>query len=328
MTLELHDPWLLVLLAIPAAMLWLEWKGAGRWRVWMPAIGAFRREREEAGTALSLRRLARPLVPALRAAGLALLVVALARPIGDRSRAPIEGEGIDIALVVDVSGSMETEDLSPGKTRLDVVKGVLAKFVEGRRGDRMGLIAFAKFPMTVCPFTIDEKTVARFVARLETAQQLNGEDGTAIGAALAQAARRLKKSTAKSRVVVLLTDGENNELEVLPEDAARLAASLGIRVYTIMAGRDRGPRGPYSAPSAETKTLVDIARATGGRFWRAEDAGALSAIYREIGSLEKSKLDENRFESFTDLFRLFVIGGLLSLVAATALDATWLRRLP
>src|SRR5687767_3934450 len=110
MTLELHDPWLLVLLVVPLVMLWLEWRSGGRWRVWMPSVGAFRRDRAEAGTPASLRSLARPALPVFRAVGLALLVVALARPIGDRSKAPIEGEGIDIALVVDVSGSMKAED--------------------------------------------------------------------------------------------------------------------------------------------------------------------------------------------------------------------------
>lgn len=321
MTEGLKNPALLALLAIPLLLLWMESRGGGRWRVSLPTLAGV------AGSGRTLRVLSRRALPAVRAAGLAALVVACARPIGDRSQAPVEGEGIDIALVVDVSGSMKAEDLAPGRTRLDVVKEVLKRFVERRRGDRMGIIAFARYPITVCPFTIDAETVTKFVDRLEPVG-LQAEDGTAIGVALAQASRRLKKSTARSRVVVLLTDGANNVDDITPEEATRLAAGLGIRVYTIMAGRERGAPAGAAFARSDSRPLVDIARATGGKFFKAEDAKALDDIYVEIGRLEKTRFDERKFESFTDLYRSWAIGGLLLLILSTIADHTWLRRLP
>lgn len=319
--LELHDPWLLVLLAVPLALLFLEWRRGGRWKVLHSGLTQL--SKAPRGARVYFRRA----LPAVRALGLAALVIAIARPIGDRTKAPVEGEGIDIALVVDVSGSMRAEDLEPGHTRLEVVKEVLRRFVKGRRGDRMGIIAFARYPITVCPFTLDTDTVAKFVDRLEPAA-LRNEDGTAIGVALAQAARRLRKSTAKSRVVVLLTDGANNVEDVTPEEAAQLASDLGIRVYTIMAGRDE--ENPFfpGLSEANSQPLIDIARATGGRFFRAEDAAALADIYGSIDSLEKTRFDESRYDRFTDLFRPFAASGLGLLLASALLDHTWLRRLP
>lgn len=321
MTRALHDPLLLLLLLVPLLALWMERSHAGRWRVSLPTLAGI------GGTGRTFRVFARRCLPAVRAAGIAALVVACARPVGDRTQAPLEGEGIDIALVVDVSGSMKAEDLAPGRTRLQVVKEVLKRFVEKRRGDRMGIISFARYPNTVCPFTIDATTVAAFVDRLEPVG-LQAEDGTAIGVALAQAARRLKKSTARSRVVVLLTDGANNVDDITPEEATRLAAGLGIRVYTIMAGRDRAAPAGAAFARADSKTLIDIARATGGRFFKAEDAESLDEIYDEIGRLEKSRIDQRKFEAFTDLFRPWALGGLLLLLASTFADHTFLRRLP
>ena len=316
---DLYAPALLALLVLPPLLLWAEWRRGGHWNVSIPTVVHLRNMRR------SWRSTARRALPGVRAAGLALLVVALARPIGDRSRAPVEGEGIDIAVVVDVSGSMKAEDLAPGKTRLEVVKGVVRRFVQERRGDRIGLIAFAKYPITVCPLTMDSSTVARYVDRLEPAE-LRAEDGTAIGVALAQAVKRLKKSKAKSRVVVLLTDGANNVDDVLPKDAAQLAARVGIRVYTVLAGTEQ--RITRTDADAVSKPLVDIARVTGGRFFRAQDAGALEEIYREIDKLEKDEHEQERYETFTERFRPFASLGLLLLLLASISDHTWLRRLP
>lgn len=320
--LSLHSPWWLALLALPALLLVAEARRGGRWHVAIPTVVHLR------GLRRTWRATARRALPALRAAGLALLVVALARPIGDRSRAPVEGEGIDIELVVDVSGSMKAEDLAAGRSRLEVVRDVVRRFVERRRGDRMGLIAFARHPMTLCPLTLDSGTVAKFVDRLEPAQ-LPAEDGTAIGVALAHAVKRLKKSRSKSRVVVLLTDGANNVDDVTPEEGARIAERVGVRVYTVLAGRESGSRGGYHPEGdALARPLVDMARTTGGRFFRAEDASALDEIYREIDKLEKSRLREVRYETFTERFRGFASAGLLLLLLAAIGDHTVLRRLP
>ena len=321
--LTFHDPLLLILLALPLLLLWLEWRHGKRWQVSVPSVAPLAKRR-------SAKSRLRQALPALRALGLAGLILALARPIGDRTRAPIEGQGIDIALVVDVSGSMKSEDMARNESRLDVVKSVLRPFVKARDGDRMGIIAFARYPTTVCPFTLDSATVAKFIDKLEPVSLL-AEDGTAIGVALAQAARRLKRSTAKSRIVVLLTDGANNVDDITPEEGAKLAAELGIRVYTILAGRESGG-GPlaqiFSEERVDAKPLMGIASATGGKFFRAEDASALAGIYREIDALEKTKFKEARYESFTDLFWMFASQGLAFLFLASVLDHTWLRRLP
>ncbi len=316
-----RDPVLFAWIAVPLlAGALASWRGR-RWHVSVPSAAPFR-------GGPGVRRIARGALPAARLVGVALLVAAAARPIGDRVRLPVEGEGIDIALVVDVSGSMKAEDLAPGRTRLDVVKQVVKEFVRGRVGDRMGLVAFARYPVMACPFTLDAETVAAFVDRLEIVS-LRDEDGTAIGAGLAQAVRRLKRSDAASKVVVLLTDGVNNVDDVTPEEATRLAAALGIRVYTIMAGHDRGLRSIFrGTEEADMRALVDIARATGGRFYRAQDAAALAGIYRDIDQLETSTFEEARFESFEDRFRPFALGGLTLLILASIADHSVLRRLP
>lgn len=316
---ELHSPWLLALLVLPLLLLWAQARRGGRWNVAIPTVVHLRNMRR------SWRSILRRGLPGVRAAGLALLVVAIARPIGDRARAPVDGLGIDIAVVVDVSGSMKTEDLAAGKTRLQVVKEVVRRFVEERRGDRIGLIAFARYPITVCPLTMDSTTVAKLVDRLEPAE-LGAEDGTAIGVALAQAVKRLKRSKAKSRVVVLLTDGQNNVDDVLPKDAAHLAAKVGVRVYTVLAGKES--RYVRTDADAVSKPLIDIARLTGGRFFRAQDAGTLADIYREIDKLEKDEQKEERYETYTERFRPFASLGLLLLLFASVSDHTWLRRLP
>lgn len=319
---SLYSPWWLLLLVIPPVVVVLEWRRGGKWHVAIPTVVHLR------GLKATWRGTARKALPALRMLGLALLVVAIARPIGERARTPIDGQGIDIAIVVDVSGSMKAEDLAPGKNRLVVVKEVVRRFVEQRRGDRMGLIAFARYPMTVAPLTLDSTTVAKAVDRLSPAE-LQAEDGTAIGVALAHAVKRLKKSNAKSRIVVLLTDGANNVEDVLPEEAAAVAAKVGVRVYTVLAGRESGGRMGYRPDGdAMSRPLVDIARVTGGRFYRAEDATALADIYREIDKLEKSRIEEKKYESFTEQFRPFAALGLLMLLAAALSDHTWLRRLP
>lgn len=320
--LGLLSPWWLLLWLLVPVLVVIEARRGGKWHVAIPTVVHLR------GLKATWRGTARRALPALRACGLALIVVALARPIGDRARAPVDGQGIDIALVVDVSGSMKAEDLAPGKNRLEVVKEVVARFVEQRRGDRMGLIAFARYPITVCPLTLDSTTVARFVEGLSPAE-LQAEDGTAIGAGLAHAVKRLKRSKAKSRIVVLLTDGANNVEDVTPEEASAIAAKVGVRVYTVLAGRESGGRGGYRPDGdAMSAPLLSIARETGGRFFRAEDATALADIYREIDKLEKSRLQEKRYESFTERYRPFASTGLLLLLFAAISDHTWLRRLP
>ena len=322
MSLSFQSPWFLALLLLPFVWAVVQWRRGGAWRVSIPTVVHLR------GLKPTWRSTLRPILPVLRLLGLCLLVVALARPVGDRSRAPVEGDGIDIALVVDVSGSMKAEDLAAGKTRLAVVKDVVRRFVEQRRGDRMGLVAFAKYPMTACPLTLDASTVAKFVERLEPAE-LHAEDGTAIGRALAHAVKRLRKSRAKSRIVVLLTDGANNVHDITPEEAADLAAKVGIRVYTVLAGRESGARVTMRPDGdAVSRPLIDISRTTGGRFYRAEDASALEDIYREIDKLEKSRIEEKRYETFTERFRPFASTGILLLVLAALGEHTWLRRLP
>lgn len=317
--LEFHDPWWLLLLVLPFAMLVLEYTASARWTVGVPTIAGIPVRR-------TLCARLRSALPAVRAAGLSLLVVAMARPIGNRTRSPLDGQGIDIALLVDVSGSMKSEDMARDESRLDVAKRVLRNFVERRDGDRMGIIAFARYPITVCPFTLDSATVASFIDRLEPVS-LEVENHTAIGVALAQAVRRLKKSKAKSRIVVLLTDGANNVEEITPEEGAKLAHDFGIRVYTILAGRE-DPYGRFQEERVDPSRLIGIAETTHGKFFRAEDARALEGIYDQIDHLEKTKFREARYENFTDLFWVPGGEGMALLFFAAMLDHTWLRRLP
>ncbi len=271
----------------------------------------------------------------LKIVALTLLIVALARPQGGRGEEQIVSEGIDIVLVLDVSGSMKSEDFTP-KNRLGVAKDVMSDFIRGRTADRLGLVVFAGGAITQCPLTVDHEALIRF---LEAAQIGMIEDGTAIGVALATGANRLKDAEGQSRVMVLLTDGVNNRGEVDPLTAARLASSLDIKVYTIGVGRQGTAPYPVDDPffgkryiqidvEIDEEILREIARITGGRYFRATNTEALQVIYDEIDEMEKTVVNKQRHIVYTELYRVFVVTAFGLLALGSVLSASVFRRIP
>lgn len=233
----------------------------------------------------------------LRVAAFSLMIVALARPQGVEEQSKTNAEGIDIMLAIDISGSMLARDFQPD--RLTAAKEVAGSFIADRHGDRIGLAVFAGEAFTQSPLTTDKSTLQTLLARVRSGVI---EDGTAIGNGLATALNRLRESEAKSKVVILLTDGVNNRGEISPLMAADIAADMGIKVYTIGVGK-RG-KAPYPAidmfgnmtyqmmeVEIDEKTLSEIASRTGGKYFRATDKQKLKAIYDEINQMEKSKVE-------------------------------------
>ena len=271
---------------------------------------------------------------ALRAAAFALLVVALARPQDVEQNVRTNAEGIDIMLAIDVSGSMLARDFKPD--RITAAKEVAGSFIADRYGDRIGLVAFAGEAFTQSPLTTDQSTLQTLLARIRSGLI---EDGTAIGNGLATAINRLRESDAKSKVIILLTDGVNNRGEIAPVMAAEIAKEQGIRVYTIGVGS----RGTAPTPAIDMfgnmtfvqakveideKTLQEIADATGGRYFRATDNEKLRAIYDEINRLEKSKVEVADFTTYTEEYLRWVLAALALLAAEFLIRTLILKRIP
>ena len=247
---------------------------------------------------------------ALRAAAFALLVVALARPQDVEQNVRTNTEGIDIMLAIDVSGSMLARDFKPD--RITAAKEVAGSFIADRYGDRIGLVAFAGEAFTQSPLTTDQSTLQTLLARIRSGLI---EDGTAIGNGLATAINRLRESDAKSKVIILLTDGVNNQGQIAPMTAAEIAKAQGIRVYTIGVGTEG--MAPYPA--------IDM---TGGRYFRATDKEKLKAVYDEINQLEKSKIEVMKHISYHELFLTWALAALGLLFAEFLLSNLVLKRIP
>ena len=271
---------------------------------------------------------------AQRLAALALLIVALARPQDVERLSRTNTEGIDIMLAIDVSGSMLARDFRPD--RITAAKEVAGSFIADRYGDRIGLVAFAGEAFTQSPLTTDQGTLQTLLARIRSGLI---EDGTAIGNGLATAINRLRESEAKSKVIILLTDGVNNRGEIAPVMAAEIAKEQGIRVYTIGVGS----RGTAPTPAIDMfgnmtfvqakveideKTLQEIADATGGRYFRATDNEKLRAIYDEINRLEKSKVEVADFTTYTEEYLRWVLAALALLAAEFLIRTLILKRIP
>ncbi len=279
-----------------------------------------------------------PVQPILRILAYTLLVVALARPQTHDSLKSETIEGIDMMLAMDVSTSMLAEDLSPN--RIEAAKKVAAEFIAGRPNDNIGLIIFAGEAFTQCPMTIDHSALLSMLKNVRTDIAARGliEDGTAIGMGLANAVGRLKDSKAKSRVVIMLTDGTNNRGDISPMTAADIAKSVGVRVYTIGVGTNGMARYPIAAGGStqyvqmpveiDTKTLGDIARVTDGKFYRATNDKELREIYHEIDKLEKSKIDVQHYSRRYEAYQPFAIGALIALLLEVLLRITIFRRIP
>ncbi|MBL8858923.1 MAG: VWA domain-containing protein [Planctomycetes bacterium] len=326
---SLADPWFLIMIPLAlAAIVYGRMRfGRAKARVGSLATTAARRS-------LVQNLVWLPLV--LQFAALTLVAIALARPLRGSVETRSESEGVDIALAIDISSSMEYNDLDPKKTRLQVVKEVVRAFAVRRMTDREGaadniaLLTFAHYPKLVCPFTLDVDAMTGFIDSLEIVKNRQAEDGTAIGVGLAKAVAVLKGTEAKSKVVVLLTDGENNVYTIRPEDAADLAAKEKIKVYTVFAGRFAFNGSIFTQRAEEvidTSELEAIARLTGGRFFRAKDARELENVYAEIENLERTKRETRRFTETFDLYPRFLLIGLICYVLSWILSSTWARRL-
>jgi Ca-activated chloride channel family protein len=279
-------------------------------------------------------------------ASLAIFVVALARPQLGKSLTQVEASGIDIMLVLDVSGSMLIRDFTIGEeeaTRLDAIREVTRKFIEGRPNDRIGIIAFGGRPYVVSPMTLDHDWLLQNLERVRIGLV---EDGTAIGSAMATAANRLNDKHSKSRALVLLTDGENNAGKIPPNTAAEAVKALKIHFYAIGAGTNGiapvpifTPRGPltdvtgnilYQRQHVEFNEagLKEVAKIADGQFYRATDTKSLEAIYRDIDKMEKSTVSVKKYQQYRDLFPLCVMSGCGLLLGQILLSQTIWKKLP
>lgn len=284
-------------------------------------------------TPKSLRERLRHFPTALRMIALVCFIVALARPQSVSSRENVSTEGIDIVLLLDISGSMLAEDFTPN--RIGAAKQVADEFIDGRTNDRIGLVIFAAESFTQCPLTTDYPVLKSLLKEVK-----NGmiTDGTAIGLALANGVNRLKYSYAKSKVMILLTDGVNNRGEIDPITAAKVAATYGIRVYTVGVGAMGQAPYPVETPfgiqrqlmqvEIDEKTLTTVADITGGKYFRATDNRTLRAIYHDIDQLEKTKIEVSAYRRYRELFYGWLAGGLVVLLLEIGLGATVLRKIP
>lgn len=276
----------------------------------------------------------RPLPIVLRMVAVALFIVALARPVNITEEHETTTDGIDIVMAMDISGSMLARDFTPD--RLTSAKHLAAEFVANRRGDRIAVVAFAGEAFTQAPLTSDQAVVETMLSRLRSGVV---EDGTAIGNGLATAVNRLRESGAKSKVVILLTDGVNNRGQISPLMAAEIARDMGIKVYTIGVGT-RG-RAPYPAVDMfgnkttvmadveiDEELLKEISSMTGGKYYRAVNDEALREIYAEINELETSKVQVTNYQTYEELFLMWVVLGLLCLGLEFLFDKVVLNRLP
>lgn len=339
--IRLAYPWvLLALLMLP--LLWYLWLRPRR----RPVIrfSSLAALRAAGGTT---RRRLRLVLPILRTVALVCLIVAVARPQRADETSRLFAEGIAIQMVVDTSSSMSDLDLSPrGKnaTRLDVVKEVFRKFVQGdeasdlsgRPNDLIGMVRFARYADAVCPLTLDHDNLLEVLDQTHIVRRRD-EDGTAVGDGLALAVERLKdlkrttgsgdQITITSRVALLLTDGENNFGMITPQQAGELAATYGIRVYTILAGTGELRGFGFRLP-VDDRELRHIAEVTGGKHFRAQDEKSLERIYAEIDELERTEVEERRFVRWGELSHWWLVAAFVCVGLQTFLDATRLRKIP
>lgn len=285
------------------------------------------------------RRLVGPdeILGALVVLSLLLAVVALARPQAGLTTEEISGQGVDIILCLDTSGSMRSIDFKP-QNRLGAAKEVAKKFIAGRPHDRIGLVVFGGAAMTVCPLTTDKAALLELLNQV--AIDMTGVDGTAVGMAIATSADRLRESKARSKVVLLLTDGRNNQGAIDPLTAAKAAGALGIKIYAVGAGSPEGGLMPVQDPLFGTRyvripneeldetTLQGVAGVSHGRYFRAKDSQGLSAIFQQINQMEKSEYKVTEFTHYRDLYWGWLLAAVVFLSLAGIAGETVLRRVP
>lgn len=315
---EWGTPWAFLLL-VPVLLLPLQSRVTGVNRLAITRGTGSRR--------WTLRLLFGHLMPVLRWVALALAVTALARPRLSNRTTVVKSDGLDIILAVDTSGSMRA-DFGSGLstvTRLEVAKGVLSEFVDNRPNDRIGVVVFGEEAFTHVPLTLDHATLTDVLGTIQIG--IAGENRTAIGSAIAVSAKRLKDLDAPSRLMIVLTDGRNNAGRYSPEDAARIAGALNIKIYTVGIGGNRSFFAG-SGDGLDEKGLRAIAEISGGKYFRADSAGTLKSIYETIDVLEPSPAEVEELIEHDELFRVPLMPALLLFAFEALLSATFLRRGP
>ena len=327
--MEFAQPqWLFLLILVPAYGL-LSWLRSRR----TPGL-VFSNTKAAQNAPRGLRVYASILPPLLRMGAIALCVLALARPQIREVTQERYAEGVDIVLVLDTSTSMRAEDFKPN--RFEAAREVASEFVDGRMSDRIGLIVFAAKAYTQAPLTLDYQFLQRMLAEVEVGVI---QDGTAIGTALATAVNRLKDTVAESKIIILLTDGQNNRGEIDPVTASEVAATLGVRIYAIGVGaygeapfvidRPFGGRQRQMVPvEIDEDMLRSIAQGTGGQYFRATNEETLREIYGQIGELEKTEIETRIYTDYEERYIRFLFPGLLLVLIEILLNTTLLRRFP
>ncbi|HTX19843.1 MAG TPA: VWA domain-containing protein [Bacteroidota bacterium] len=319
---------LFLLLVIPALAAWYYYRNRNRESdVRYSSLAPF------AEIPSTRKERARHLPFVLRMGALFLLILALARPQSTSHGANVYTEGIDIVIALDISGSMMAEDFQPN--RIEAAKAVAQDFINGRVNDRIGLVIFSSEAFTQCPLTLDYAVLKNLIKPVKTGMI---EDGTAIGLGLANAVNRLKDSKSKSKVIILLTDGVNNRGEIDPITAAQIAATYGIRVYTVGIGTIGEAPFPVQTPfgtryqmmpvDLDEKALSQIAEITDGKYFRATDNATLKKIYKEIDQLEKTRIEVRSYRRYSELFYSYVGLALFLVVLDVGVSSTWLRKMP
>lgn len=322
-------PWILFLLLVLPALAWWYWKSGRRKKgtLLVSTTGWSRK-----GKTLKVRLQHVPFI--LRLLALGCIILALARPQSHFDEERVKGEGVDIILTLDVSGSMLAQDFTPN--RLEAAKSVAIDFVDSRKTDRVGIVIFSGESFTLVPLTTDKNVLK---GQIDGIQSGLLEDGTAIGSGLATSADRLRLSTSKSKVVILLTDGENNGGQIPPVTAKEIAKNLGIKVYTIGVGSEGYAPIPVQDGSGrvvmqrekvniDEKLLTQIANETGGKYFRVSDNEGLKDVYKEIDELEKSTIEVSSLRQYTDRFLPLAIAALFFLALEWILRLTLFRKLP
>ncbi len=323
-----HPNLLYLLILIPVFVFWYLFKQRdSRASLQMSTLMPF------AKVPISARVYLRHLPFALRMAALSLIIIVLARPQSFNVSQNIETEGVDIMIALDISSSMLAQDFKPN--RLEAAKDIAIQFVSGRRNDRLGLVIFAGESFTLCPLTTDLRTVANQFKDIKLGLI---EDGTAIGVGLATAVARLKDSDAVSKVVILLTDGVNNQGEIAPITAAEITKSYGIRVYTVGIGTHGTAPFPVQTPfgirmqdmkvEIDEDVLTEIAEITGGKYFRATDGKGLAQVYEQIDQLEKTKFEVIETTKKKEEFVRYALWALVLLAVDMVLKSTLFRSIP
>jgi len=329
MRIAFQNPWLLFLLALLPPL------------VWFYAVRRYKRTTAIRFSSVDIARKTpigwkvrlRHLPFGLRVATLALFIIALARPQAGTSHETVTSEGIDIMMVLDTSGSMRAEDFEP-RNRLEAAKQVISNFIQERKGDRIGLVLFARRAFTQCPLTLDYGVLIDFLERSHIGQI---QDGTAIGMAIATAVNRLKDSVAKSKVIVLLTDGINNAGSIAPATAAKLAKAMGIKIHAVGVGKKGTSLYPIDDPifgkryvpmqnELDEDSLMEIAKIANGTYHRATDSNSLANIYQEIDKMEKTKVDMETTVEYKEIFWPFLLAGVILFIAEVVLSNSIFRR--